>query len=382
MGMTDKDTIFVLIFGESLLNDGVAIVLFETLVHFLDENLIIDEQAIAEAAIHFTIVALGSVLVGATGGLCATVYFWLFQGCQTPLVECLMFFCCALLPYYVCDGIGWSGIVSAVATGFVMDIYIVGPRRETLDENGDLQSIHKAPPPRMPSLGVLTRKNPLLAVYDIFSTQEGHLSPIAKTHIGFVTGMIATAMETAIFAYLGLFLFSHRYHWNFFHALIAIFACCFSRALMIPSLSLFANVSTKVNQNARNLFQGRKANGEASDVIIDKKMQFVLWFAGLRGAMSFALVENVPMFDSTTMEGSPFKAELKAMTSACIIFTIFVQGGYTNYVLENHGLAPERTPPSDASHDHEEPDDELMEPLKDDSASLVVQGRRRNRQVV
>jgi NhaP-type Na+/H+ or K+/H+ antiporter len=31
MGMTDTDTIYVLIFGESLLNDGVAIVLFETL---------------------------------------------------------------------------------------------------------------------------------------------------------------------------------------------------------------------------------------------------------------------------------------------------------------------------------------------------------------
>jgi NhaP-type Na+/H+ or K+/H+ antiporter len=35
MGMTDTDTIYVLIFGESLLNDGVAIVLFETLGKFV-----------------------------------------------------------------------------------------------------------------------------------------------------------------------------------------------------------------------------------------------------------------------------------------------------------------------------------------------------------
>lgn len=45
LGMTDTDTIYVVIFGESLLNDGVAMVLFETLVHFLDESLVIDGEA-------------------------------------------------------------------------------------------------------------------------------------------------------------------------------------------------------------------------------------------------------------------------------------------------------------------------------------------------
>ena len=73
--------------------------------------------------------------------------------------------------------------------------------------------------------------------------------------------------------------------------------------------------------------------------IIDKRMQVVLWFAGLRGAMSFALVKNVPMYDSSTGHGTRFKAELKAMTSASILFTVFVLGGTTFYAMEHLGMS-------------------------------------------
>ena len=58
----------------------------------------------------------------------------------------------------------------------------------------------------------------------------------------------------------------------------------------------------------------------------------ILWFAGLRGAMSFALVEHIPLYDFVSGEGTRFKPELKAMTSASIMFTVFVLGGYTYYV--------------------------------------------------
>ena len=69
MGMTDMDTIYVLIFGESLLNDGVAIVLFETLVRFLDDSIEINSDEISEATVHFTVVALGSLFVGVVAGM-------------------------------------------------------------------------------------------------------------------------------------------------------------------------------------------------------------------------------------------------------------------------------------------------------------------------
>jgi NhaP-type Na+/H+ or K+/H+ antiporter len=158
--------------------------------------------------------------------------------------------------------------------------------------------------------------------------------------------------ETAIFAYLGLFLFSSRYHWNFYHVVIAIGGCCLSRAIMIPSLSFLANWITKIQQirdSCRSQGFPQQSIGQsqpvtktnkAAGVIVDSKMQLVLWFAGLRGAMSFALVEHIPQYDAVTGEGTRLKSELKAMTSASIIFTVFVLGGATFYMMEALGLTP------------------------------------------
>lgn len=376
MGMTDMDTIYVLIFGESLLNDGVAIVLFETLVRFLDDSIEINSDEIADAAIHFTVVAFGSMFVGIAAGavssrcLCfgntllvilmvfslqlGTCYFWIFHGCQTPLVEVLMFFCWALLPYYICDGIEWSGIVCAVATGFVMDLQIVGQRNEEAamadaTERSETAEQHSSPSRVVRSFA--NRRDPR----PIFCSPNGQLSGEARAHIGFVAEIISTTMETAIFAYLGLFLFSHRYHWNVWHAILAIFACGASRAMMIPTMSFFANWVTKLQQATNtcrpsgsnsNMLAGcpNGVNGgkvaPQPGVVVDKKMQMILWFAGLRGAMSFALVEHIPLYDSSSGEGTPLKPELKAMTSASILFTVFVLGGYTYYVMEHLGMSP------------------------------------------
>jgi NhaP-type Na+/H+ or K+/H+ antiporter len=346
MGMTDTDTIYVVIFGESLLNDGVAIVLFQTLVHFLDENMTVDSHALVAAAVHFLVVALGSLLVGVGSGLCCTVYYWMMHGCQTPLVEVLIFCCWALLPYYVCDGIEWSGIVAVVATGFVMDLTVVGQQRYDDPQEAAERQQSAASGMRPPTSPGRERRRRI-----VFS-REGHLSAEAKTHIGFVAEVVATMMETAIFAYLGLFLFSSRYHWNFFHTAIAIGGCCLSRAIMIPTLSFVANWITRIQQvqarwrynklpqNTQEERTALHAQNIPSGVIVDKNMQLVLWFAGLRGAMSFALVENIPLYDATTGEGTRLKSELKAMTSACIIFTVFVLGGSTYYLMELLGLAP------------------------------------------
>ena len=350
MGMTDTDTIYVVIFGESLLNDGIAIVLFNTLVHFLDENLVIDSEAMVAAGVHFFVVAFGSLLVGVASGMLSTIYYWLFHGCQTALVEVLMFVCWALLPYYVCDGIGWSGIVSAVATGFVMDLYIVGQQPKASDtasvdsDDGISPTAASTTIPnggdRAPSLRENGRRSERRR-RPIFSSL-GHLSDEARQHIGFVTEIISTTMETAIFAYLGLFLFSHRYHWNIFHTIVAIMACCVSRAIMIPSLSCVANWVIRLQQHhaACRPQNKREAHLSPPGVVIDKRMQLVLWFAGLRGAMSFALVEHIPLYDSVSGEGTRLKPELKAMTSACIMFTVFILGGYTYYMMEFLGLAP------------------------------------------
>ncbi|KAL3793744.1 hypothetical protein HJC23_013306 [Cyclotella cryptica] len=345
MGMTDSDTIYVLIFGESLLNDGIAIVLFQTLVHFLDESLVIDGEAVIDAIMHFVVVALGSLSVGVASGACATVYFALMHGCQTPMVELISFLAWAFIPYFICDMVEWSGIVAIVANGFVMDLYVVGQKHtqniSSVDDEIDFLvngngSISNG---SIIITGNGNRGRPNAQQCRSFFNHEGHLSPLANNHVHFVIEIFATLMETAIFAYLGLFLFSPRYHWNGYLTVISIFATVMGRVIMIPILSHFSNIINRmiISRNNRNACIPRNDNNE--NVHVDRRMQLVLVFAGLRGAMSFALVEHIPLFDTITAQGSRLKPELKAMTSASIIFTVFVLGGATSYVMEKIGYS-------------------------------------------
>ncbi|KAL7510891.1 hypothetical protein ACHAXN_007796 [Cyclotella atomus] len=342
MGMTDSDTIYVLIFGESLLNDGIAIVLFQTLVHFLDESLVIDGEAVLDAIMHFVVVALGSLTVGVASGACATIYFAIMHGMQTPMVELISFLAWAFIPYFICDMVEWSGIVAIVANGFVMDLYIVGQRNHisgsTVDDEIDFLVHGNANGSNSPNSNS-NRGRSNAQQYRSFFNYEGHLSPLANTHVHFVIEIFATLMETAIFAYLGLFLFSSRYHWNKYLTIISIFATVMGRVVMIPMLSYMSNIINRmlISRSNRPPCIPRTDNNE--NVHVDHKMQIVLIFAGLRGAMSFALVEHIPLFDTITGQGSRLKPELKAMTSASIIFTVFVLGGATSYLMERIGYS-------------------------------------------
>lgn len=74
---------------------------------------------------------------------------------------------------------------------------------------------------------------------------------------------------------------------------------------------------------------------------IDHSMSFAL---SLLLRMSFALVEFIPIYDSVSGHGSVFKPELKAMTSASILFTIFLFGGATFYLLNSLGFSKGNVP--------------------------------------
>ena len=75
-------------------------------------------------------------------------------------------------------------------------------------------------------------------------------------------------------------------------------------------------------------------------VYLDRKTQLIMLFAGVRGAVSFALVENIPVWDNVSKTGSQFKPELKTMTSSSIVFTLFVFGALT-YMAVKHGTESE-----------------------------------------
>ena len=388
VGVSQRDTLYTLIFGESLLNDGVAIVLFDTLVKHLKAGSVLDKTTFVEILVHFFGIAFGSMSVGVVCGGCCALYFYNLYGKHTAVTEVAIFFSWALIPFYITDFCGGSGIIAIMVMGFVLDYYVVGGNQSDEGEWMEFMQLRRcANDHRYRSEGDLARVAPepvaepsrcdrLKLAWSRTFSGRGHILSKSRHHVGFVAEVIADIMETAIFTYLGLFLFNDNSEWNWKLNGVAIFGCTLSRLGMVVLISglinlfvfcdfegvllrcfrkvcsdLNSSVNTSNNNNTvGGLGQSTRTtmsdpllgrhnddppNGEEEDGddddsrasiskrFLDMKTQAMLLLAGVRGAVSFALVSNIPVYNVVTKQGSQFKAELKAMTSSSIIFTLF-----------------------------------------------------------
>ena len=112
VGVSKTDTLYTLVFGESLLNDGVAIVLFDTMVRHLGDNAVVDRALVREISTGFLKVTVASIGIGVACGIVCTIYFWALRRKHTAVVETAIFFSFALIPFYIADGFGHSGMCS------------------------------------------------------------------------------------------------------------------------------------------------------------------------------------------------------------------------------------------------------------------------------
>lgn len=350
VGVSQTDTLYTLIFGESLLNDGVAIVLFEVLKDHLGEDDALGDDAYKEMSKHFATVLFGSIAIGAGVGMCCTLYFWAFAGKQTAVTEVAVFFCWSLIPYYIADGLHCSGIISIMVMGFVLDFFVIGGKSNQSEWRQVLQQEHENA--AMNQFQDRTVTGQISAVVKDAFSGKGHILDTSRHHVGFVAHVVAMIMETAIFAYLGLFLFVDN-KWNFRLNFTAIVSCVSSRFVMVIILSLLVNLAVffdfekrigqcikAINPCQRVSLMDDDDDSVGDRVYLDRKTQLIMLFAGVRGAVSFALVENIPVWDNVSKTGSQFKAELKTMTSSSIVFTLFVFGALT-YMAVKHGTESE-----------------------------------------
>ena len=131
-----------------------------------------------------------------------------------------------------------------------------------------------------------------------------------------------------------------------------IVACMSSRAGMVLCLSLLINIGVWLDLEGMlgrlwYIVTGRQQPSRApirldddsiysdSKKYLDRRTQLILFSAGVRGAVSYALVQNIPVYNSVTMHGSHFKGELKAMTSATIVVLLFLFGAITYYTVQH-----------------------------------------------
>jgi NhaP-type Na+/H+ or K+/H+ antiporter len=108
-----RDTIIlILVLGESLLNDGIAITVFQTLVNRFDEKTTTHATSLDEirdAFVTFTITMIGSIAMGVLSR-CGD---WLYYNSQgnflPPVMEVGSYFLWIVIPYYICDSMdGWE----------------------------------------------------------------------------------------------------------------------------------------------------------------------------------------------------------------------------------------------------------------------------------
>lgn len=258
--------LYSVVFGESVLNDAIAIVLFKTFhKYYSPEGPDWSEAEIPSALLSFITVSLLSILVGVALGLtCSFMYKHTYLS-DYPKLETSLLFCFCYLCYSVAESFELSGIMALFFQGIVLSHY---------NSYNLSRTAH-------------------VASEEIFST-------------------LATVTETAVFLYMGMGVFTGRFaNWDVLFTILALSFCLLGRFLNIFPLSLIANICrTKETQ-------------------IGYKMQGVLWFAGLRGAIAFALSENMP---------GPNKETYQTATLSICMFTTIVCGGTTDQILTLAGM--------------------------------------------
>ncbi|XP_019951908.2 sodium/hydrogen exchanger 8 [Paralichthys olivaceus] len=215
----------MLVFGESILNDAVSIVLTNTAEGFFsrsDNSTVTGWETFVQALGYFLQMFFGSAALGTLTGLISAVFLKHFDLRKTPSLEFGMMIIFAYLPYGLAEGIKLSGIMSILFAGIVMSHY--------------------------------THHN---------------LSPVTQILMQQTLRTVAFMCETCVFAFLGLSIFSFPHNFEISFVMWCIFLVLLGRAVNIFPLSFLLN-----------FFRDHK---------ITPKMMFIMWFSGLRGAIPYAL---------------------------------------------------------------------------------------------
>ena len=269
-----------LIFGESILNDAVAIVLFEEFDRASKAPGAGDGEGeqgwllVLEGVGTFFWVTLASIGIGAViGTLCAVITrWWWISG--VIHAEILTMMTLPYMSYVVAEAFDVSGIMSLFVCGMMMSHY---------------------------------------ARYNITIEAE------AVTTHGFHA--LAFVAEAAVFTYLGAdFLLSdfEPEAWDMRLVGLVIPLCLVARACSIFPLSAAINC--------------KRSRGNESP--IGWKSQLVLWFAGLRGAIAYGLAKR--------WDAEPSSPPNEVTTvMAVVIFTTFVLGSTVASLIRCLGLEGE-----------------------------------------
>ncbi|KAK5983621.1 Sodium/hydrogen exchanger, partial [Trichostrongylus colubriformis] len=218
--------LYMLVFGESMLNDAVSIVLTATAIRHSHPplNSLGPTEILTSVSLTFLTMFTLSAVLGLGIGLLSALLFKHVDLRKTPSLEFALLLVFAYIPYGFAEALSLSGIMAILFCGITMSQY----------------------------------------------TQQ-NISPVTQITFRQTFRTISFVAETSTFAYIGMAFFTIKL--NFQPSLIfwCIVLCLVSRALNIFPISYAVNKCRR-------------------EVQISVKNQIVLWFSGMRGAVCFALV--------------------------------------------------------------------------------------------
>uniref|UniRef100_A0A672NUX4 Sodium/hydrogen exchanger n=1 Tax=Sinocyclocheilus grahami TaxID=75366 RepID=A0A672NUX4_SINGR len=255
--------LYALLFGESVLNDAVALVLSSSIVAYQpegDNTHTFEAMAMLKSFGIFLGVFSGSfALGGATGVVTALISFNFTKLRELPLLETALFFLMSWSTFLLAEACGFTGVVAVLFCGMTQAHYTFN-----------------------------------------------NLSPESQDRTKQLFELLNFLAENFIFSYMGLTLFTfHNHVFNPIFIVGAFLAVFLGRAANIYPLSFLLNLSRRNK--------------------ITSNFQHMMMFAGLRGAMTFAL----SIRDTATYA----RQMMFSTTLLVVFFTVWICGGGTTQML-------------------------------------------------
>ncbi|XP_044525393.1 sodium/hydrogen exchanger 9 [Gracilinanus agilis] len=264
--------LYTLLFGESVLNDAVAIVLTYSISIYSpkDNPNTFDAAAFFQSVGNFLGIFAGSFAMGSAYAVVTALLTKFTKLCEFPMLETGLFFL-----------LSWSAFLSAEAAGLT----------ETATASPTFNKYH------------LNQATAIIIEERLSTSKKDYISLKVQTMLFEFMNFLA---ENVIFCYMGLALFTFQNHiFNALFILGAVLAIFIARACNIYPLSFILNL-------------GRKQK-------IPWNFQHMMMFSGLRGAIAFALAIR-------DTESEP-KQMMFTTTLLIVFFTVWVFGGGTTPML-------------------------------------------------
>ncbi|XP_061691729.1 sodium/hydrogen exchanger 6a [Syngnathoides biaculeatus] len=254
--------LYALLFGESVLNDAVAVVLSSSIVAYQpegDNSHTFEVVALFKSFGMFLGIFSGSFALGVATGLVTALVTKFTKLRDFPLLETALFFLMSWSTFLLAEACGFTGVVAVLFCGITQAHYTFN-----------------------------------------------NLSPESQDRTKQLFELLNFLAENFIFSYMGLTLFTFQNHvFNPMFIVGAFVAVFLGRAANIYPLSFLLNL-------------GRRNK-------IRSNFQHMMMFAGLRGAMTFAL----SIRDTATYA----RQMMFSTTLLVVFFTVWFCGGGTTQML-------------------------------------------------